>query len=125
MSQEEDLFTHSCPSIETLFPNNPSFAKTIRDSYKYLTGVGRAFHPLPVRCVQQQGAFDFGVKSLVKPVSHITLSFNLGVFVLYREIELPLHDNGMEPVEFLKSMGISLTPLNEVLAGDTGSQKVF
>lgn len=52
VSQEEDLFTHSCPSMETLFPNNPSFAKTIRDGYKYLTGVGRAFHPLPVRCVQ-------------------------------------------------------------------------
>ncbi|KAG7223889.1 hypothetical protein INR49_015145 [Caranx melampygus] len=47
VSQEDDLFTHSCPSTETLFPNNPSFAKTIRDSYKYLTGVGRAFHPLP------------------------------------------------------------------------------
>ncbi|XP_010795725.1 ER degradation-enhancing alpha-mannosidase-like protein 3 [Notothenia coriiceps] len=78
LSQEEDLFTHSCPSMETLFPNNPSFAKTIRDSYKYLTGVGRAVHPVPVR-----------------------------------EIDLPFHDNGMEPVEFLKSMGISLTPLNE------------
>lgn len=35
------------------------------------------------------------------------------VFVPLRDIELPLHDNGMEPVEFLKSMGISLTPLNE------------
>ncbi|XP_069559658.1 ER degradation-enhancing alpha-mannosidase-like protein 3 isoform X2 [Brachyistius frenatus] len=88
VSQEEDLFTHSCPSTETLFPNNPSFAKTIRDGYKYLTGVGRPFHPLPIR-----------------------------------EIELPLHDNGMEPVEFLKSMGISLTPINEVDAGDIGSQK--
>lgn len=88
VSHEEDLFTHSCPSMETLFPNNPSFAKTIRDSYKYLTGVGRALHPLPVR-----------------------------------EIELPLHDSGMEPVEFLKSMGISLTPLNEVMAGDLGSRK--
>lgn len=69
VSQEEDLFTHSCPSMETLFPNNPSFAKTIRDGYKYLTGVGRAFHPSPVRCVQSQGAFDFRVKCLVKPVS--------------------------------------------------------
>uniref|UniRef100_A0AAQ4R1B1 alpha-1,2-Mannosidase n=1 Tax=Gasterosteus aculeatus aculeatus TaxID=481459 RepID=A0AAQ4R1B1_GASAC len=88
VSKEEDLFTHTCPSMETLFPNNPSFAKTIRDSYKYLTGVGRAFHPLPIR-----------------------------------EIELPLHDNGMEPVEFLKSMGISLTPLNEVFAGHSGSLK--
>lgn len=35
------------------------------------------------------------------------------VFVPLRDFELPLHDNGMEPVEFLKSMGISLTPLNE------------
>lgn len=52
---EDDLFSHSCPSMETLFPNNPSFAKTIRDGYKYLTGVGRAFHPLPVRLVRQQG----------------------------------------------------------------------
>ncbi|KAM9820532.1 ER degradation-enhancing alpha-mannosidase-like protein 3 [Neosynchiropus ocellatus] len=85
---EEDLFTHSCPSTETLFPNNPSFAKTIRDSYKYLTGVGRAFHPLPVR-----------------------------------EIELPIHDNVMEPMEFLKSMGISLTPLNEALAGESANQR--
>lgn len=50
--------------METLFPNNPSFAKTIRDGYKYLTGVGRTFHPLPVRCVQRGGAFDFKV---VKP----------------------------------------------------------
>ncbi|XP_060930193.1 ER degradation-enhancing alpha-mannosidase-like protein 3 [Limanda limanda] len=88
ISQEEDLFTHSCPSTETLFPNNPSFAKTIRDGFKYLTGVGRVFRPLPVR-----------------------------------EIELPLHDNGMEPVEFLRSMGISLTPLHEVTAGDAGSRK--
>uniref|UniRef100_A0A8C7HX98 alpha-1,2-Mannosidase n=1 Tax=Oncorhynchus kisutch TaxID=8019 RepID=A0A8C7HX98_ONCKI len=47
----EDLFTYSCPSTQTLFPNNPSFAKTIRDSYKYLTGVGRAFHASPDRCV--------------------------------------------------------------------------
>lgn len=46
---EEDLFSHSCPSMETLFPNNPSFAKTIRDGYKYLTGVGRAFRPSPLR----------------------------------------------------------------------------
>ncbi|XP_067106505.1 ER degradation-enhancing alpha-mannosidase-like protein 3 isoform X2 [Osmerus mordax] len=76
--QEEDPFTYSCPSTQTLFPDNPSFAKTIRDGYKYLTGVGRAFQSSPVR-----------------------------------GIELPLHDNGMEPVEFLKSMGISLTPLNE------------
>ncbi|KAG8010629.1 ER degradation-enhancing alpha-mannosidase-like protein 3, partial [Nibea albiflora] len=52
VAQEEDLFTHSCPSMETLFPNNPSFAKTIRDGYKYLTGVGRAFHPLPVREIE-------------------------------------------------------------------------
>uniref|UniRef100_A0A672IWM2 alpha-1,2-Mannosidase n=1 Tax=Salarias fasciatus TaxID=181472 RepID=A0A672IWM2_SALFA len=55
--QEEDLFTHSCPSTETLFPNNPSFAKTIRDGYKYLTGVGRAFHPLPIRCVRLHGVY--------------------------------------------------------------------
>ncbi|XP_036384113.1 ER degradation-enhancing alpha-mannosidase-like protein 3 [Megalops cyprinoides] len=82
---EDDLFTYSCPSAQTLFPNNPSFAKTIRDSYKYLTGVGRPHQVSPVR-----------------------------------GIELPLHDNGMEPVEFLKSMGISLTPLNEA-AGGAGS----
>lgn len=33
--------------------------------------------------------------------------------VAFRDVELPLHDSGLEPVEFLKSMGISLTPLNE------------
>ncbi|KAF7216943.1 ER degradation-enhancing alpha-mannosidase-like protein 3 isoform X1 [Nothobranchius furzeri] len=88
VSHDEDLFTHSCPSMETLFPNNPSFAKTIRDGYKYLTGVGRALHSLPVR-----------------------------------EIELPLHDNGIEPMEFLKSMGISLTSLKEMTLGDPTTQK--
>ncbi|XP_058842684.1 ER degradation-enhancing alpha-mannosidase-like protein 3 isoform X1 [Acipenser ruthenus] len=71
---EEDLFTHSCPSTQTLFPNNPAFAKTIRDRYKYLLGAGGVYHTTPVR-----------------------------------EFELPLHDTGMEPVEFLKSMGISLS----------------
>uniref|UniRef100_A0A087YP53 alpha-1,2-Mannosidase n=1 Tax=Poecilia formosa TaxID=48698 RepID=A0A087YP53_POEFO len=88
VAHDEDLFTHSCPSTETLFPNNPTFAKTIRDGYKYLTGVGRAFTPLPIR-----------------------------------EIELPLHDSGMEPVEFLKSMGISLTPLNDFTLGDSIGSK--
>ncbi|CAL1569948.1 unnamed protein product [Knipowitschia caucasica] len=88
VSQAEDLFTHSCPSPETLFPNNPAFAKSIRDGYKYLTGVGRAFKPLP-----------------------------------YREIELPLHDNGMESIEFFKSMGISLMPLNDAMAGSSKEQK--
>uniref|UniRef100_A0A8C7XCI8 alpha-1,2-Mannosidase n=1 Tax=Oryzias sinensis TaxID=183150 RepID=A0A8C7XCI8_9TELE len=81
---EDDLFSHSCPSTETLFPNNPTFAKTIRDGYKYLTGVGQAFR-----------------------------------YMLRREFELPLPDKGIEPVEFLKSMGISLSPLNEILSGDT------
>ncbi|XP_055009162.1 ER degradation-enhancing alpha-mannosidase-like protein 3 [Boleophthalmus pectinirostris] len=88
VSQAEDLFTHSCPSPEALFPNNPTFAKSIRDGYKYLTGVGRAFQPLPLR-----------------------------------EIELPLHDNGMESVEFLKSMGISLMPLNEAMTGSSKEHK--
>uniref|UniRef100_A0A8C6PYX8 alpha-1,2-Mannosidase n=1 Tax=Nothobranchius furzeri TaxID=105023 RepID=A0A8C6PYX8_NOTFU len=80
--------THEDRYMETLFPNNPSFAKTIRDGYKYLTGVGRALHSLPVR-----------------------------------EIELPLHDNGIEPMEFLKSMGISLTSLKEMTLGDPTTQK--
>uniref|UniRef100_A0A8C6PYW8 alpha-1,2-Mannosidase n=1 Tax=Nothobranchius furzeri TaxID=105023 RepID=A0A8C6PYW8_NOTFU len=55
--------THEDRYMETLFPNNPSFAKTIRDGYKYLTGVGRALHSLPeqkgvyrVRIVAEVGA---------------------------------------------------------------------
>lgn len=32
-----------------------------------------------------------------------------------RDVELPLHDGGLEPVEFLRSMGITLTPLNEAV----------
>uniref|UniRef100_A0A8C1B3P0 alpha-1,2-Mannosidase n=1 Tax=Cyprinus carpio carpio TaxID=630221 RepID=A0A8C1B3P0_CYPCA len=85
-AHEDDLFSYSCPSAQTLFPNNPTFAKTIRDSYKYLTGVGRA---------QQASSV--------------------------RGIELPLHDTGLEPVEFLKSMGISLTPLTELVSASQGS----
>uniref|UniRef100_A0A3B3SXP0 alpha-1,2-Mannosidase n=1 Tax=Paramormyrops kingsleyae TaxID=1676925 RepID=A0A3B3SXP0_9TELE len=79
----EDLFTYSCPSTQTLFPNNPSFARTIRDGYKYLTGVGRV------------------------------------------GIELPLHDSGMESVEFFRSMGISLAKLHDVdAAGPKGTYTV-
>ncbi|KAF4077055.1 hypothetical protein AMELA_G00203660 [Ameiurus melas] len=82
---EEDMFTFACPSAQTLFPNNPSFAKTIRDRYKYLTGVGRPPNSPSVR-----------------------------------GLELPLHDSGIEPVEFLRSMGISLTPLAEMAAASGG-----
>ncbi|MGH0177985.1 UNVERIFIED_CONTAM: hypothetical protein FKN15_076430 [Acipenser sinensis] len=85
---EEDLFTHSCPSTQTLFPNNPAFAKTIRDRYKYLLGAGGVYHTTPVR-----------------------------------EFELPLHDTGMEPVEFLKSMGISLSSVGALSGGQPDSQK--
>lgn len=85
---EEDLFTHSCPSTQTLFPNNPAFAKTIRDRYKYLLGAGGVYHTTPVR-----------------------------------EFELPLHDTGMEPVEFLKSMGISLSSGGALSGGQPDSQK--
>lgn len=116
MFHEEDLFSHSCPSMETLFPNNPSFAKTIRDGYKYLTGVGRAFHPLPIRLVQQQGRVDGSAM--------ITSGFNNNCVCVcaHREIELPFHENGLEPLEFLKSMGISLMPVNE--AARSSMQKV-
>ncbi|MEQ2160886.1 hypothetical protein GOODEAATRI_004088 [Goodea atripinnis] len=119
VAHHEDLFTHSCPSTETLFPNNPSFAKTIRDGYKYLTGVGRAFTPLPVR-------WDFMQETL--SISAAVMSNGkLSVFpTLYREIELPLHDNGMEPwnQEFLRSMGISLTPLNDITLGEPSGPKL-
>uniref|UniRef100_A0A671Q1C5 alpha-1,2-Mannosidase n=1 Tax=Sinocyclocheilus anshuiensis TaxID=1608454 RepID=A0A671Q1C5_9TELE len=50
-AHKDDLFSYSCPSAQTLFPNNPTFAKTIRDSYKYLTGLGRTQHSSPVRWV--------------------------------------------------------------------------
>uniref|UniRef100_A0A671Q159 alpha-1,2-Mannosidase n=1 Tax=Sinocyclocheilus anshuiensis TaxID=1608454 RepID=A0A671Q159_9TELE len=46
-AHKDDLFSYSCPSAQTLFPNNPTFAKTIRDSYKYLTGLGRTQHSSP------------------------------------------------------------------------------
>ncbi|XP_016403736.1 ER degradation-enhancing alpha-mannosidase-like protein 3 isoform X1 [Sinocyclocheilus rhinocerous] len=84
-AHKDDLFSYSCPSAQTLFPNNPTFAKTIRDSNKYLTGLGRTQQSSPVR-----------------------------------GIELPLHDTGLEPIEFLKSMGISLTPLTELVSASQG-----
>lgn len=85
-SREDDLFLYSCPSAQTLFPNNPTFAKTIRDGYKYLTGVGRSQQTAPVN-----------------------------------GIELPLHDTGLEPLEFLKSIGISLAPFTELGSSIRGS----
>ncbi|XP_065100181.1 ER degradation-enhancing alpha-mannosidase-like protein 3 isoform X2 [Paramisgurnus dabryanus] len=85
-SREDDLFLYSCPSAQTLFPNNPTFAKTIRDGYKYLTGVGRSQQTAPVN-----------------------------------GIELPLHETGLEPLEFLKSIGISLAPFTELGSSIRGS----
>uniref|UniRef100_A0A671P0M6 alpha-1,2-Mannosidase n=1 Tax=Sinocyclocheilus anshuiensis TaxID=1608454 RepID=A0A671P0M6_9TELE len=52
-AHEDDLFSYSCPSAQTLFPNNPTFAKTIRDSYKYLTGVGKAQQASPLKLVAE------------------------------------------------------------------------
>uniref|UniRef100_A0A6Q2YB63 alpha-1,2-Mannosidase n=1 Tax=Esox lucius TaxID=8010 RepID=A0A6Q2YB63_ESOLU len=86
-----DQFTYSCPSTQTLFPNNPSFAKTIRDSYKCV-----CLLPCPNGCSR---CGRWGIK-------------------------LPLHDHSMEPVEFLRSMGISLTPLNEAALGSSGARGV-
>lgn len=47
------------------------------------------------------------------------------LLLLHREIELPLHDNGMEPMEFLKSMGISLTQLPQATEGNFVSPALF
>uniref|UniRef100_A0A8C1CLT7 alpha-1,2-Mannosidase n=1 Tax=Cyprinus carpio carpio TaxID=630221 RepID=A0A8C1CLT7_CYPCA len=63
-AHEDDLFSYSCPSAQTLFPNNPTFAKTIRDSYKYLTGVGRAQQ---ASSDSQKGVYKL---KLVAEVSH-------------------------------------------------------
>ncbi|KAL2099529.1 hypothetical protein ACEWY4_003923 [Coilia grayii] len=61
-------------------------------------------------------------------LNHLWVSFYPGPRGIQNEekgIELPLHDTGLEPVEFLKSMGITLTPLNEAAMGikDTGAQE--
>uniref|UniRef100_A0A8C4YES8 alpha-1,2-Mannosidase n=1 Tax=Gopherus evgoodei TaxID=1825980 RepID=A0A8C4YES8_9SAUR len=37
---EEEIFTRSCPSAQTLFPNNPTFTRTIRDAHKQLLQPG-------------------------------------------------------------------------------------
>uniref|UniRef100_A0A8C0IVI3 alpha-1,2-Mannosidase n=2 Tax=Chelonoidis abingdonii TaxID=106734 RepID=A0A8C0IVI3_CHEAB len=36
----EEIFTRSCPSTQTLFPNNPTFTRTIRDAHKQLLQPG-------------------------------------------------------------------------------------
>ncbi|KAG2465321.1 EDEM3 protein, partial [Polypterus senegalus] len=68
---EEDPFSYTCPSLQTLFPNNPAFAQGIRDRYK--------------------------------------------------GIELPLHDSGLEPIELLKSMGITLMAMGEGSGRESGT----
>lgn len=40
LAEEEEIFTRSCPSAQTLFPNNPTFPYTIRDSHKHLPSLG-------------------------------------------------------------------------------------
>ncbi|XP_053863253.1 ER degradation-enhancing alpha-mannosidase-like protein 3 [Malaclemys terrapin pileata] len=74
---EEEIFTRSCPSAQTLFPNNPAFTRTIRDAHKQLL---------------QPGAERLA---------------------LFRGIEFPFHDSRMEPLEILKSMGLTLLPLGD------------
>uniref|UniRef100_A0A8C7HX76 alpha-1,2-Mannosidase n=1 Tax=Oncorhynchus kisutch TaxID=8019 RepID=A0A8C7HX76_ONCKI len=80
----EDLFTYSCPSTQTLFPNNPSFAKTIRDSYKYLTGVGRAFHASPDSILLLAGQHYPVSLMLLCNSFHQCLSFNEAHEGVYR-----------------------------------------
>ncbi|XP_067398268.1 ER degradation-enhancing alpha-mannosidase-like protein 3 [Emydura macquarii macquarii] len=74
---EEQIFTRSCPSAQTLFPNNPTFTRTIRDAHKQLL---------------QPGAERLA---------------------LFSGIEFPLHDARMEPLEILRSMGLTLLPLGD------------
>ncbi|XP_065275091.1 ER degradation-enhancing alpha-mannosidase-like protein 3 [Emys orbicularis] len=74
---EEEIFTRSCPSAQTLFPNNPAFTRTIRDAHKQLL---------------QPGAERLA---------------------LFRGVEFPFHDTRMEPLEILKSMGLTLLPLGD------------
>uniref|UniRef100_A0A8C2JNJ9 alpha-1,2-Mannosidase n=1 Tax=Cyprinus carpio TaxID=7962 RepID=A0A8C2JNJ9_CYPCA len=68
-AHEDDLFSYSCPSAQTLFPNNPTFAKTIRDSYKYLTGLGRTQQPSPVRWVT---CYRFIIEQHLKLVAEVS-----------------------------------------------------
>uniref|UniRef100_A0A673IKC2 alpha-1,2-Mannosidase n=1 Tax=Sinocyclocheilus rhinocerous TaxID=307959 RepID=A0A673IKC2_9TELE len=68
-AHEDDLFSYSCPSAQTLFPNNPTFAKTIRDSYKYLTGVGRAQQLKLVAEVSQTPEHEEVVPLIVQLIS--------------------------------------------------------
>uniref|UniRef100_A0A8C4YFS8 alpha-1,2-Mannosidase n=1 Tax=Gopherus evgoodei TaxID=1825980 RepID=A0A8C4YFS8_9SAUR len=42
----EEIFTRSCPSAQTLFPNNPTFTRTIRDAHKQLLQPGQEASPL-------------------------------------------------------------------------------
>ncbi|XP_028647319.1 ER degradation-enhancing alpha-mannosidase-like protein 3 isoform X1 [Erpetoichthys calabaricus] len=83
---EDDPFSYTCPSLQTLFPNNPAFAQRIRDRYKYLIGAGGSHGPTSVR-----------------------------------GIELPLHDSGLEPIELLKSMGITLMAMGEGSGRESGT----
>uniref|UniRef100_A0A4W3HZW5 alpha-1,2-Mannosidase n=1 Tax=Callorhinchus milii TaxID=7868 RepID=A0A4W3HZW5_CALMI len=34
---EEGTLSHTCPSVQTMFPNNPSYAQAIRDTYRDMT----------------------------------------------------------------------------------------
>ncbi|XP_074871210.1 ER degradation-enhancing alpha-mannosidase-like protein 3 isoform X6 [Carettochelys insculpta] len=74
---EEEIFTRSCPSAQTLFPSNPTYTRTIRDAHKQLL---------------QPGAERLA---------------------LFRGVEFPFHDTRVEPLEILKSMGLTLLPLGD------------
>uniref|UniRef100_A0A673I6Q6 alpha-1,2-Mannosidase n=1 Tax=Sinocyclocheilus rhinocerous TaxID=307959 RepID=A0A673I6Q6_9TELE len=68
-AHKDDLFSYSCPSAQTLFPNNPTFAKTIRDSNKYLTGLGRTQQSSPVRWVT---CYSFIIEQHLKLVAEVS-----------------------------------------------------
>ncbi|XP_078082745.1 ER degradation-enhancing alpha-mannosidase-like protein 3 isoform X2 [Mustelus asterias] len=90
-NKEESVLSHMCPSAQTLFPNNPSYAQKIRETYRDI-----------VLDVSSQTSTE-REKCMEPPQSKAFPSLQTKDFVA----------NGLDHVEILKQMGFTVVSTND------------
>uniref|UniRef100_A0A8C3RUP4 alpha-1,2-Mannosidase n=1 Tax=Chelydra serpentina TaxID=8475 RepID=A0A8C3RUP4_CHESE len=74
MTVQEELFTRSCPSAQTLFPNNPTFTRTIRDAHKQLLQPGLGYSAT-LACQSPSSAVSLPPQQEASPLGLFSLKF--------------------------------------------------